>query len=46
MFDFQTQAKNNRARTGIFSTPHGDLLTPVFAPAAESIILALKTIPD
>ena len=32
MFQFSIAAKNNRARTGIFSTPHGDLLTPVFAP--------------
>ena len=32
MFDFQITSKNSRARTGIFSTPHGDLLTPVFAP--------------
>ena len=32
MFQFSLTAKNNRARTGIFSTPHGDLLTPVFAP--------------
>jgi len=32
MFDFQIQAIDNRARTGVFSTFHGDLVTPVFAP--------------
>jgi queuine tRNA-ribosyltransferase len=31
-FTFQLIARQNRARAGIFSTPHGDLLTPVFAP--------------
>jgi len=42
MFEFQFQAKNNRARTGIFSTPHGDLLTPVFAPVGTQA--AVKTL--
>ena len=32
MFEFQITSKNNRARTGLFTTPHGDMLTPVFAP--------------
>ena len=32
MFKFNITARNNRARTGIFTTPHGDLITPVFAP--------------
>lgn len=31
-FNFQILARQNRARTGIFSTPHGDIRTPVFAP--------------
>jgi queuine tRNA-ribosyltransferase len=32
MFEFQIHAKDHRARTGVFTTPHGELLTPVFAP--------------
>lgn len=31
-FLFNRVAQDNRARAGIFTTPHGDLLTPVFAP--------------
>lgn len=31
-FQFSRAAQDHRARAGIFSTPHGDLLTPVFAP--------------
>ena len=31
-FEFQLQAQDGRARAGTFSTPHGELLTPVFAP--------------
>jgi len=31
-FQFSRIAQNKRARAGIFSTPHGDLQTPVFAP--------------
>lgn len=31
-FTFNIQSKEGRARAGIFSTPHGDLLTPLFAP--------------
>ena len=32
MFQFNRIAQDHRARAGIFTTPHGDLLTPVFAP--------------
>ena len=32
MFTFELQARQGRARAGIFHTPHGELLTPVFAP--------------
>ena len=42
MFDFRITAKNNRARTGIFTTPHGDLITPVFAPVGTQA--AVKTL--
>ena len=31
-FSFEIIARQGRARAGIFHTPHGDLLTPVFAP--------------
>jgi len=31
-FTFEVQARNERARAGVFHTPHGDILTPVFAP--------------
>ncbi len=42
MFDFQITARDHRARTGIFTTPHGDLLTPVFAPVGTQA--AVKTL--
>lgn len=32
MFEFQITSRNGRARTGTFDTPHGSLVTPVFAP--------------
>ncbi|HKY78909.1 MAG TPA: tRNA guanosine(34) transglycosylase Tgt, partial [Anaerolineales bacterium] len=31
-FLFQLEGQSGRARAGRFSTPHGDLETPVFAP--------------
>jgi len=31
-FTFEVQAKQGMARAGVFHTPHGDLLTPLFAP--------------
>lgn len=31
-FEFKLEARDQRARTGIFYTPHGPLETPVFAP--------------
>lgn len=31
-FQFELSVKNNHARAGIFTTPHGKLQTPVFAP--------------
>lgn len=31
-FTFQLDATDGRARTGRFQTPHGELLTPLFAP--------------
>jgi queuine tRNA-ribosyltransferase len=32
MFDFHIEARQDRARAGRFSTPHGEVITPVFAP--------------
>jgi len=43
MFEFQLTAKNNRARTGIFTTPHGDLITPVFAPVGTQATVKTLT---
>jgi queuine tRNA-ribosyltransferase len=43
MFEFQVTAKNDRARTGIFATPHGDLLTPVFAPVGTQATVKTLT---
>ena len=43
MFDFEITAKNNHARTGIFSTPHGNLITPVFAPVGTQATVKTLT---
>src|SRR5512141_454345 len=43
MFEYSITAKNNRARTGIFTTPHGDLLTPVFAPVGTQATIKTLT---
>jgi queuine tRNA-ribosyltransferase len=43
MFEFQIKAKNNRARTGTFTTPHGTLQTPVFAPVGTQAAVKALT---
>src|SRR5512143_460071 len=43
MFDFSVTARNNRARTGIFTTLHGDLITPVFAPVGTQATVKTLT---
>jgi len=43
MFEFQVISKNGPARTGIFSTPHGDLSTPVFAPVGTQATVKTLT---
>ena len=43
MFEFTITAKNKRARTGNFTTPHGDLLTPVFAPVGTQATVKTLT---
>ncbi len=45
MFEFQLTSKNNRARAGIFTTPHGNLVTPVFAPVGTQATVKTLT-PD
>ncbi len=42
MFEFTLTARAGRARTGRFRTPHGDLVTPVFAPVGTQA--AVKTL--
>ena len=43
MFEFQITNRNNRARTGRFITPHGDLITPVFAPVGTQATVKTLT---
>ena len=43
MFDFTVTARNNRARTGIFTTCHGELQTPVFAPVGTQATVKMLT---
>ena len=42
-FYFETIKTQNRARAGVFHTPHGDLLTPVFAPVGTQA--TVKAVP-
>ena len=35
-FDFQITAADGQARTGVLSTPHGDIETPVFMPVGTA----------
>ncbi len=43
MFDFSIQATSGRARAGLLTTPHGDLLTPVFAPVGTQATVKALT---
>jgi len=45
MFEYTITATdpNSAARTGIFATPHGDLLTPVFAPVGTQATVKTLT---
>jgi queuine tRNA-ribosyltransferase len=43
MFKFTITAKEARARTGVFTTPHGDLITPVFAPVGTQATVKTLT---
>jgi queuine tRNA-ribosyltransferase len=42
-FSYQLIAQQGRARAGIFSTPHGDILTPVFAPVGTQATVKAVT---
>jgi queuine tRNA-ribosyltransferase len=42
-FKFTLEAQDDRARAGRFSTPHGDLLTPVFAPVGTAATVKAVT---
>ena len=43
MFEFTLTAQNDRARTGTFTTPHGVLQTPVFAPVGTQATVKALT---
>jgi queuine tRNA-ribosyltransferase len=43
MFDFTLTAQNKHARTGTFTTPHGTLQTPVFAPVGTQATVKALT---
>jgi queuine tRNA-ribosyltransferase len=43
MFEYTLTARDQRARAGIFATPHGDLVTPVFAPVGTQATVKTLT---
>jgi queuine tRNA-ribosyltransferase len=43
MFKYQVIARSGHARAGLFHTPHGDLLTPVFAPVGTQATVKTLT---
>ena len=42
-FGFDVQATQGRARVGVFHTPHGEILTPVFAPVGTQATVKALT---
>jgi queuine tRNA-ribosyltransferase len=42
-FSFELHAVDNRARAGVFHTPHGALVTPVFAPVGTQATVKAVT---
>jgi queuine tRNA-ribosyltransferase len=42
-FSFQLTARQGRARAGVFSTPHGDIFTPIFAPVGTQATVKALT---
>ena len=43
MFEFNTMSQDKRARTGTFTTPHGTLQTPIFAPVGTQATVKALT---
>ena len=43
MFEYEVLATHGRARAGIFSTPHGELRTPIFAPVGTQATVKTLT---
>jgi queuine tRNA-ribosyltransferase len=43
MFEYELVARSAQARAGVFHTPHGDLLTPVFAPVGTQATVKAMT---
>ncbi len=43
MFEFSISGQQGQARAGVFHTPHGDLLTPVFAPVGTQATVKTLT---
>ncbi|MCC6148148.1 MAG: tRNA guanosine(34) transglycosylase Tgt [Anaerolineaceae bacterium] len=43
LFRFEITARSVRARCGIFNTPHGELVTPVFAPVGTQAAVKAVT---
>jgi len=43
MFEFELVAQSNLARAGVLHTPHGPLLTPVFAPVGTQATVKAMT---
>src|SRR5262245_51884081 len=43
MFTYDLVRQDHHARAGIFRTPHGDLLTPVFAPVGTAATVKALT---
>jgi len=43
VFSFELKALQGRARAGVFHTPHGELLTPVFAPVGTQATVKALT---
>jgi queuine tRNA-ribosyltransferase len=42
-FQFEIQARQGRARAGIFTTPHGQIQTPIFAPVGTQATVKALT---
>ena len=43
LFQFNITAREGRARCGVFNTPHGELITPVFAPVGTQATVKAVT---